>query len=69
MTQKGHVRNGGIVLDEPLNLPDGTVVELLPVSLPAGRHHPDVERFAGIISRDAGDEKKKYHEHLEKKHQ
>ncbi|NLV46280.1 MAG: hypothetical protein GXY07_17475 [Candidatus Hydrogenedentes bacterium] len=26
MTYKGHVRNGAIVLDEPINLPEGAIV-------------------------------------------
>jgi hypothetical protein len=69
MAQKGHIQNGGVVLDEPLDLPDGTVVELLPVSLPPGRHHPDVERFAGVISNASEDDKGDHLKYLEKKHQ
>lgn len=30
MTLKGHVENGAVVLDEPMDLPDGTVVEVEP---------------------------------------
>ena len=26
MTYKGHIRNGSIVLDDPINLPEGTMV-------------------------------------------
>ena len=69
MTRKGHVQNGGIILDEPLNLPDGTVVILSPVGLPEGKHHPDVERFAGVIPAESGEERKEYLDHLRKKHQ
>lgn len=68
MAHKGHVENGAIVLDEPVDLPDGTVVELRPVSMPPGRHHPDVERFAGVIGKDSGGEEQ-YFEYLRKKHQ
>ena len=28
MTMRGHVKNGGVVLDQPLGLPDGTDVEV-----------------------------------------
>jgi hypothetical protein len=28
MVFRGHVKNGGIVLDEPLDLPEGTEVEI-----------------------------------------
>jgi hypothetical protein len=69
MAQKGYIQNGGVVVDEPLNFPDGTVVELFPVSLPTGRHHPDVERFAGVISKDSGNGREEYLRHLEEKHQ
>jgi hypothetical protein len=68
MSYKGHVEKGIIVADEPVNLPDGTVVEFRPIEPPGGRHHPDVERFAGVISPDAGDEDE-YREHLRDKHQ
>lgn len=68
MTHKGHVENGVIVLDDPTELPDGMVVEVRPARISAGRHHPDVERFAGVIAKDAGDEEQ-YFEHLKKKHQ
>ena len=50
MTKKGHVQNGGVVLDEPLDLPDGTVVVLLPVSLPPGRHHRSEEHTSELQS-------------------
>ena len=69
MGQKGHIQNGGVVLDEPVDLPDGTVVELLPISLPAGKHHPDVERFAGVMDKSSGNDRDEYRKRLEKKHQ
>jgi len=67
MPYKGHVENGVIVADEPVALPDGTIVEFRPVTAPAGRHHPDVERLAGIIPPDIV-ERDEYFEHLRKKH-
>ena len=67
MSHKGHVEKGVVVLDEPMDLPDGTVVELRPISLPPGQHHPDVERFAGVIRKDIGEGE--YSEYLRKKHQ
>jgi hypothetical protein len=62
---KGRVEQGKVVVDQPVALPDGTVVEIWPVQLPA-KHHPDVERFAGILSPEV--DKKDYYEHLRKKH-
>jgi len=34
MTYKGHVKNGVVVLDEPVTLPEGTVVLVEPVEKP-----------------------------------
>jgi len=31
MTYKGHVRNGVVVLDEPVTLPEGSIVQVEPV--------------------------------------
>ncbi len=67
MAYKGHIHNGVIIADEPIDLPDGTLVEFRPVKSPPGRHHPDVERFAGVIGPDVGGEEE-YFEHLRKKH-
>ncbi len=68
MVYKGHVENGVIVLDDPVDLPDGTAVEFHPVDSAKGQHHPDVERFAGVIPADV-DVEEGYHEHLRRKHQ
>lgn len=68
MHYKGHVENGVVVLDEPVNFPDGTLVQLWPVKLPAGQHHPDVDRFAGVIAAES-ESGNPYYEHLRKKHQ
>jgi len=68
MPYRGHVENGVIVADDPVSLPDGTVVEFRPLKALNARHHPDVERFAGIIPPDV-DVEKEYYECLRKKHQ
>lgn len=49
MTIKGHVEKGIVVLDEPVQLSDGTKVVVqveTPVSI--DEIHPEVLRFAGI---------------------
>lgn len=46
-----HVRNGRLVLDEPVNLPDGTLLEL--VSVDHGSDPLDAEERAEI-DRDLG---------------
>jgi len=35
MTYKGHIRNGAVVLNEPVRLPDGSQVLIQPVEAPA----------------------------------
>lgn len=35
MTYRGHIRNGAVVLDEPVRLPDGSRVLIHPVEAPA----------------------------------
>ena len=35
MTYRGHIRNGAVVLDEPLRLPEGSQVLIQPVESPA----------------------------------
>ncbi len=67
MTYKGHVENGVVVADQPIGLPDGTSVEIRPLRPAHGRHHPDVERFAGIIPQNSGDEEE-YFAHIRAKH-
>ncbi len=64
----GHVKNGMIVADEPLELPDGTRVEIRVLETGRRTHHPDVEKFAGIIPPDAGDEGS-YRDHIRKKYE
>jgi hypothetical protein len=46
---KAHVHNGRLVLDEPTNLPEGKVVELVPIDevlASGGDHLDDAEREA-----------------------
>lgn len=68
MALHGRVKNGVVVLDGPEELPEGTVVELRPVPPSGQSHHPEVERFAGVIENDLA-VREEYFEHLRKKHQ
>ncbi len=68
MPYKGYVKDGVIVTTEAVDLPDGTLVEFRPVKAPNGQHHPDVERFAGVIRADF-ETHDEYFEHLRKKHE
>ena len=47
---KAHVRNGRLVLDEPTNLPEGEVVELVPLDdvLDSGGDYLDDEERAAL---------------------
>jgi hypothetical protein len=40
---KARVRNGGLVLDEPTDLPEGEIVELVPVSEVLAHDHDDLD--------------------------
>ena len=53
MTYRGHVENGLVVLDEPVELTEGTQVriEVLPEVL-SGALHPEILRFTGILPSD-----------------
>ncbi|MBI2432106.1 MAG: hypothetical protein HYV26_04480 [Candidatus Hydrogenedentes bacterium] len=67
MTYKGHVKDGVIIADDPMNLPEGTVVEFRPLSMPDERHHPDVDRYRGILKDvEIGDDE--YYQHVWQKH-
>jgi hypothetical protein len=50
---RAHVRNGRLVLDEPTDLPEGQMVELVPRETPAERHAVIAERVARVRSGDA----------------
>ena len=50
MNYQGHVEGGVIVLDEQVDLPEGTLVRI--EAMPAGgtrKLHPDIQRLAGLI--------------------
>ena len=55
MRYEGHVENGVVVLVEPIDLPDGAMVRIEPVTEPAEageeRGSPFTERFAEIMGR------------------
>ena len=52
MTYRGHVENGAVVLDEPLELPDGTVVRIEPLT---ARERPTLaERLKDVIGIEKG---------------
>jgi hypothetical protein len=40
MTYRGHIRNGAVVLDEPVRLPDGSQVLIQPVESPVAATAP-----------------------------
>jgi hypothetical protein len=54
-------------MDVPVELPNGTVVEIRPVNPPPRKHHPDVERFAGILE-SVNISREDYYEYIRKKH-
>jgi hypothetical protein len=64
MTYKGHIKNGSVVLDEPVALPDGAEVrvDLIPAQAPV----PLAELLKGVIGkatglpRDASSQKRHY---------
>ena len=50
MTVRGHIRNGTVVLDEPVKLPDGTSVEVDVRELTGADETPTLyERLADVI--------------------
>jgi predicted DNA-binding antitoxin AbrB/MazE fold protein len=55
MVVSGHVRNGLVVLDEPVSLPEGAEVQIelreRAASL-AGGIAPEIARLSGILPRD-----------------
>ena len=50
MHYMGHIEHGNVVLDEALNLPDGTRVTIAALGAPEGTElHPDFQRLAGLL--------------------
>ncbi len=58
MVYRGHVKNGTIVLDEDVTLPDGTLVTIQPVDPAAATAPSEVptlyERFQNVIGKATG---------------
>ncbi len=58
MIYKGHVQNGAIVLDEPVNLSEGAIVSFEIAMIKDARHDQQVptlaERLASIIGKAEG---------------
>jgi len=53
MTYKGHVQNGVVVLDEPVNLTEGTRVRIEVLhEAPSEALHPEIVRFTGVLPSD-----------------
>ncbi|GMV93782.1 MAG: hypothetical protein AMXMBFR82_35600 [Candidatus Hydrogenedentota bacterium] len=70
MSYRGHVKGGVVVLDQAAVLPEGTAVNVIPIRGEQRDHHPDVQKFGGIIeSARTADRQEEYVAHLRKKHQ
>jgi hypothetical protein len=52
---RGEVRSGRLILDEPMDLPDGTVVELVPADTEDALDQEDRERLHAAIDRGIAD--------------
>ena len=66
MTLRGHVKNGAVVLDKPLGLPDGTDVEVEVRPLDAGGDGPTLyERLQDVVGSAEGlpDDMAENHDH------
>lgn len=50
MEYKGHIEQGTVVLEDTLNLPDGTPVTIqVPEIFQESELHPDIRRLAGLL--------------------
>ena len=58
MTYKGHVRNGAIVLDEPINLPEGAIIIFEVAKVESSEDVQEIptlaERLASVIGKAEG---------------
>jgi hypothetical protein len=52
---RGQVRSGRLIVDEPMDLPDGTVVELVPSQTEDDLDDADRERLHAAIDRSIAD--------------
>ncbi len=67
-TYRGHIHNGAVVLDDPIDLPDGTEVKVDAVKDELNGIHPDVLAMTGIIP-EIEDPKREYYRYLKKNHE
>ena len=67
MAYRGHIENGAVILDDPVEWPDGTKVVVEAMGPPPGRHHPEVERLIGILPENI-DVRDAYRAYLLEKH-
>ena len=49
MLLEGHIRNGVVVFDEPVSLPDGTPVRVEPIEKPPEQPKSLLERLGDVI--------------------
>lgn len=50
MQYNGHIERGTVVLEAPLDLPDGTPVTIqAPDAFQDSELHPDIQRLAGLL--------------------
>jgi hypothetical protein len=47
MTYVGHVENGVIIVDEPIDLPEGTVVQIQPIVKTSDSDHSAIKSLRG----------------------
>ncbi len=68
-TYRGHIHNGMVVLDDPIDLPEGTEVKVDAVNEMEDLEgiHPEVLAMTGIIP-SIDDPKGEYYRYLEEKH-
>lgn len=55
MANRGHVQNGCIVLDAPLSLPDGTLIEIVELKSVPGDSRQNWQPLATIAGKDLVD--------------
>lgn len=71
-TYRGHIQNGAVVLDDPIDLPDGTEVKVDAMKDEDEDElkslHPELRKFLGILPKDL-DLRKEYYEGMLRKHQ
>ena len=68
MSYGGHIENGAVVLDDPIDLPDGTRVKVEEVEdKDLEGIHPELREFIGIIPQQV-DAKEEYYKYLEEKY-